>query len=109
MKWTSREIDERNQLYGIMRYQIKFGLPAFFDARNWCWEHLGPGIEYEHFINFTLTKHAYNNTGSPEIHTDMEVPQWCWDATKWKGSAISTGKIYIRSGQDMALFTLRWS
>lgn len=109
MKWTSREIDQRNQLHGIMRYQIKCDLPGFFDIRSWCWDNLGPGIEYEHYINFAIVKAAYSNTNEEAIRVDMGLPRWCWDATKWKGSALHHGKIYVASEDDMALFTLRWS
>ena len=109
MKWTSREIDQRNQLHGVMRYQIKCDLPGFFDARNWCWDHFGPGIEYEHFNNFAMLKVVAGNVAEESIQTDMDLPRWCWDATKWKGSALQNGKIYIAHEEDMALFTLRWS
>lgn len=109
MKWTSRKIDERNKLHGIMRYQLKCDLPGFFDARNWCWANLGPGIEYEHFINFVHIKHASISHPLPELQIEMDLPRWCWDATKWRGSSISSGKIYIAKEQDMSLFSLRWS
>lgn len=109
MKWTSREIDTRNQLHGIMRYQIKCDLPRFFDARNWCWAQFGPGIEYEHFINFTVVKQVSASLSTPEIQTEMIVPKWCWDATKWNGSALRHGKIYLATEEYMTLFSLRWS
>lgn len=111
MKWTSREIDHRNQLHGLMRYQIKCDIPGFFDARNWCWENFGPGIEYEHFANFAMIKFIsdVNSIRSDNLATEMAIPRWCWDATKWRGSALDNGKIYIANDADMSLFSLRWS
>lgn len=110
MKWTSRKIDQRNQLHGIMLYQIKCDLPGFFDVRNWCWENFGPGIEYEHYNNFAIVKHISSNvSGTVKLRTEMRLPRWCWDATKWQGSAINSGKIYLSTEEDMSLFSLRWS
>lgn len=109
MTWTSREIDQRNQLNGIMRYQIKCSLPWFFDARNWCWDNLGPGIEHEHFVNFSSLKRLADDTDRADIKTSMGIPRWCWHAAKWQGASIDHGKIYIATEQDMVLFSERWN
>lgn len=112
MEWKSREIDHRNQLHGFMRYQIKCDLPGFFDARNWCWENFGPGIEYEHFANFAMIKMITGietTHDNSDLKTEMATPRWCWDTTKWRGSALKNGKIYIANDRDMSLFSLRWS
>jgi len=103
MKWSSRQIDQRNQLHGFMKYQISYKLPEFFEVRSWCWSNFGPGIEYEHYVNFAITKIV------PEFGITMPMPKWCWDATKWRGSAVTFGKIYLRNEDDMTLFSLRWS
>lgn len=95
MNWSSRKIDYRNQLFGYMVYQIKCSFPGFFDAREWCWEHFGAGVEYEHYHNLE----TYSG----------RVSRWAWDCSKYQGASINNGKIYLASEEDMALFTLRWS
>lgn len=95
VSWTSRLIDGRNQLFGVMAYQVKCSLPWFFEAREWCWDQWGPGIEYEHY-------HNYN------AHTGAEMP-WAWDCSKYQGASISSGRIYLRDEEQMGLFSLRWS
>jgi hypothetical protein len=91
----SREIDDRNQLHKVMRYQYTISLPLFFDVREWCWQHWGPGVEYEHYRNL------FRSTG--------QIKRWAWDCTKWQGAAISSGKIYLPDDDDMhALFALTW-
>ena len=95
MHIRSRELDTRNSLYGIMRYQIICSLPLFFEVRNWCWAQYGPGIEYEHYHNYhKLTK--------------IRMP-WAWDCAKYQGSSISQAKIYLPDNDDMySLFALTW-
>jgi hypothetical protein len=96
MSIKCREIDDRNQLFKVMRYQYAISLPLFFAVREWCWDHWGPGVEYEHFKNYVCT------TG--------QVKCWSWDCGKFQGAAISNGKIYLPDDDDMkALFTLTWS
>ncbi len=90
-----REIDHRNQLHAHMRYQYTVSFPLFFDVRDWCWQHLGPGIEYEHYINHMKV------TGTPR--------PWAWDCNKFQGASLSKGKIYLPDDDDMhALFALTW-
>lgn len=95
MIWTAKKTGQRNQLHGIMQYQIKCDLPGFFVAREWCWQQFGPGIEYEHWHNYAG-------------HAGIEMP-WAWDCSKFQGASISSGKIYLRTDEDMALFSLRWT
>jgi len=95
MKWRARKIDNRNQMFGYMDYQVICSLPEFFDARDWCWEQWGPGIEYEHFRNHM------NYTG--------QTKYWVWDCTKYQGSSINNGKIYLKDEHAMTLFKLRWT
>lgn len=90
-----RVIDNRNQLFGIMQYQAICSLPLFFETRAWCWEHWGPGIEYEHFKNYV------KSTG--------QVPKWVFDCAKYQGASISNGKIYLPDDNHMkSLFVLTW-
>jgi len=95
MEWTYRKINKRNKLFGIMTYQIACDLPGFFDAREWCWEQWGPGIEHEHFINH-------------QFYTKREMP-WAWDCSKYHGASISNGSLYLRDEEQMSWFSLRWS
>lgn len=89
-----REIDGRNQLFGIMKYQAVISLPLFFSVREWCWETWGTGIEYEHFRNYFRT-------------TGIGIP-WSWDCSKFQGASISNGKIYLKDDDQKALFMLTW-
>lgn len=90
-----RELDGRNQLFGIMKYQITCKLPAFFEIRSWCWENWGPGIEYEHFINY-----ARVGINPPMI--------WSWDCSKYHGGSINSGKIYVPNHKMKTLLMLTW-
>ena len=91
-----REIDNRNALYGIMRYQAICSLPLFFEIREWCWENWGPGIEYEHYTNYA--------------RSTKKLMPWAWDCTKHQGASISNGKIYIPNDDDkFLLFKLTWA
>lgn len=78
-----------------MRYQATCSLPQFFEVRDWCLKNFGPGIEYEHYINYMkLTGKRY---------------KWAWDCSKYQGASISSGKIYIPDDNNMhTLFTLTW-
>lgn len=90
-----RIIDERNQLYGFMRYQAICSLPQFFEIREWCWTNYGPGVEYEHYKNCLRV-------------TDKKY-KWVWDCAKYQGASISSGKIYLPDDNEMlAGFTLTW-
>jgi hypothetical protein len=94
MNWTSKAVDNRNKLMGIMRYSISCDLPGFFEAREWCWNKFGPGIEHEHWAN-----HAR--------YTGIDIP-WCWDCAKFMGKPITKGKIYLQNEAQMVEFSLRW-
>ena len=94
MKWKSRANDKRNQLYGFIKYQIVCSLPWFFEARDWCWEQWGSGIEYEHFHNHIL------HTGQVKI--------WAWDCNKYQGTTLHNGKLYLPDDDALTLFRLRW-
>lgn len=94
MKWTSRAIDARNQLFGHMKYQVTCSLPGFFDAREWCWDQWGPGIEYEHYHNHKL-------------HTG-QVKTWAWSCNKFQGTPINKGRLYLPDDDALTLFRLRW-
>lgn len=95
MTVKGREIDNRNQLFPLMRYQYTVGFPLFFDVRDWCWEHWGPGIEYEHFKNY--------------LKTTGVARRWAFDCNKYQGASLSKGKIYLPNDADMkALFSLTW-
>ena len=41
MKWVSKEVGTRNQLYGVMKYRIVCDFPGFFSIREWCWNQWG--------------------------------------------------------------------
>lgn len=91
-----RVIDNRNQLFGFMKYQAVCTLPQFFEVRNWCWDKFGPGVEYEHYINL--------------IRTTRARPKWAWDSSKYQGASISNAKIYLPDDSDIfSLFSLTWS
>ena len=94
MKWAYRKLNNRNQLYGIMTYQLTCSLPEFFNAREWCWEQFGPGIEYEHFLNHTAC------TG--------QIKRWAWDCNKFRGAAIDNGKLYLPDDTALMLFKNTW-
>jgi hypothetical protein len=95
MIWKSRKIASRNSLFQDMKYQIICGLPGFFDARTWCWEQWGPGIEAHHFYNHL-------------VYTGKTL-SWAWDCEKYQGSAINNGKIYLTNDEMLTMFRLRWA
>lgn len=90
-----RTLDHRNQLFGLMYHQITCPFPQFFEVRDWCLRHFGPGIEYEHYINYAKS-------------TGKKMP-WAWDCNKYQGASISSGKIYLPNDANMySLFSLTW-
>jgi hypothetical protein len=90
-----RELDNRNALYKVMRYQAICSLPQFFEIREWCWSHWGPGIEYEHYKNYAMS-------------TNKLMP-WAWDCSKFQGASLSNAKIYLPDDdKKKALFVLTW-
>lgn len=95
MKIRSREIDDRNRLHKHMRYQYTIGFPDFFEVRDWCVMHWGPGIEYEHYVNY--------------LRATGKTYSWAWDSSKFQGASRSEGKIYLPDDADRhALFALTW-
>ena len=100
MECTVKRIDERNGLHGYMIYQISCGLPGFFAARDWCWKAFGAGIEREHYLNYLIMART--------IGIEDSMPRWCWDSTKWRGSALRFGKIYLLSDEEMVPFSSKW-
>ena len=94
MKWSHKPVGTRNQLHNIMVWQIKCSLPAYFEARAWCWEQWGPGIEYEHWINY----HNYTGHAMP----------WAWQSSKFQGASIDHGTLYLKDDAMMAQFTTKW-
>lgn len=95
MQLKVRTLDNRNQLFGIMYHQITCPLPQFFQIREWCWTHFGPGIEYEHYINYA--------------QSTSKIMPWAWDCSKYQGSSISSARIYLPNNKNMyTLFSLTW-
>jgi hypothetical protein len=103
MKWTVKHVTQANQVFGLMKYRIICPLPDFFDVRSWCWEQFGPGIEHVFLLSYLAVK----NNGKFVIMQDD--PAWCWDCTKYKGSAVSNGHIYLQNDGALTLFSMRWS
>lgn len=89
----ARKIDRRNPLHGVFDYQIKISFPKFFEIRNWCWDQYGPGIEYEHYVNY----HAVTSETFP----------WAWDSSRYHGASRSFGNIYL-SNDQLTYFWLKW-
>lgn len=95
MKWVSKEVGTRNQLYGVMKYRIVCDFPGFFSIREWCWNQWGPGIEHEHYINH-------------QFYTGAD-PVWCWDAAKFQGASRKDGQIYLKDDDLLTQFKLAWA
>jgi len=77
-----------------MTHVLTCSLPGFFAAREWCWSQWGPGCEAEHWMNL-------------RCYTDAEY-LWCWHAAKWRGAAISSGRIYLATDQQLTQFSQAW-
>ena len=92
--YKARQLDARNSLHGIFDWQVKCLLPGYFQARDWCAEQWGMGIEAEHW-------HNHERIGLP-------ARPWAWDSHKHQGKPIDNGNLYL-TDQQMTLFRLRWA
>jgi hypothetical protein len=83
-----KKLDKRHTGYGTYKFLIEFSqrgdFEKFFEARNWCWETWGPGVEVEY-------QHKLNH----------EIP-WAWQNNEWNL------RIYLATDKEANWWKLKW-
>jgi hypothetical protein len=107
MKIKVRKLDRRFTGHDKWQYFVDFkpsnyltedAKEYFFAVRVWCWEQWGPSREANRYHSSKLER-------SPELHPEVKDknPNWSWIIDDYKF------RIYLRSLDEAAMFTLKWS
>jgi len=90
-----RQIDSRNALYGLLKYQIRFNTKdkaRYFSIMGWCHETWGWTIDYYNFN---------------ELTAEFNKNKWSWRCTDTR-SSLAILELYLASDEELTLFNLRW-
>jgi len=91
--YKCRQINRNNQLFGLMKYQVKsMNAGDFFRMRSWCLKTFGESVEYNYHRQHTVTL-GIN-------------PPWSWDTDRgpdWYGH------LYFKDDAELAMFEREFS